>query len=108
VLELEVTVVKVDRKETESYSIQSCGTYTENWQRWGWGPLRGETGKDTTGRRLLLHILKTAVRLQRIKLFSGLGVKEITKVTSFFFKMQQPNVYFCHVNKQLANNEKWK
>lgn len=32
-LELKDTVVKVERKETESYSTQCCGTYTENWER---------------------------------------------------------------------------
>ena len=34
-LELEVNVVKVERKETESYGTQSYGIYTENWERLG-------------------------------------------------------------------------
>lgn len=64
-LELEVTVVKVDRKETESYSIQSYGTYTENWERVRATESRDE---DTMAKRLsLLCLFKDSCKVTKDK-----------------------------------------
>ena len=71
--------------------------------------MRAIESRDKCGhnsKKAVTVYFQTAVRLQRTKPFSGLGVKEISRATGVFFKMQRPNVCFCHANKQPEDNER--